>query len=294
MAVFTYMVDNLYEALNLIEEAESSEFYGSRLRRLPPNVFLMASRGALPEELVRSYSRQTSRDRMIVPVTDRITRQLSRDRMIVPVTERITRQPSRDRMVVPVAERITRQPSRDRMIVPVTERVSRQASRDRIVVPVTERVPRPRGSPTPNRLKPPPPPPHPTPMRVSTLSLPGRGVDFLRKESLVSYGYNEENYGDAGVRADESDSGIGLCGWILTAISWGLVIVTLPFSLCVCFKVVQEYERAVIFRLGRLLSGGSRGPGIFFVLPCIENYTKVDLRTSVIDIPPQEVRLRHH
>ena len=44
-------------------------------------------------------------------------------------------------------------------------------------------------------------------------------------------------------------------------ISWGLVLVTLPFSLCVCFKVVQEYERAVIFRLGRLLHGGSRGPG---------------------------------
>lgn len=41
---------------------------------------------------------------------------------------------------------------------------------------------------------------------------------------------------------------------------------------------MQEYERAVIFRLGRLLSGGAKGPGIFFVLPCIENYTKVDLR----------------
>ena len=61
--------------------------------------------------------------------------------------------------------------------------------------------------------------------------------------------------------ADESDSGVGLCGLLLTMISWGLVLVTLPFSLCVCFKVVQEYERAVIFRLGRLLHGGSRGPG---------------------------------
>ena len=62
--------------------------------------------------------------------------------------------------------------------------------------------------------------------------------------------------------ADESDSGVGLCGLLLTMISWGLVLVTLPFSLCVCFKVVQEYERAVIFRLGRLLHGGSRGPGM--------------------------------
>ena len=37
--------------------------------------------------------------------------------------------------------------------------------------------------------------------------------------------------------ADESDNGVGLCGWLLTTISWGLVMVTLPFSLCVCFKV---------------------------------------------------------
>ncbi|CAE1251452.1 STOM [Acanthosepion pharaonis] len=59
-----------------------------------------------------------------------------------------------------------------------------------------------------------------------------------------------------------------------------------------CFKVVQEYERAVIFRLGRLLSGGAKGPGIFFVLPCIESYTKVDLRTLSFDVPPQEVLSR--
>merc|ERR1711962_1549014 len=66
-------------------------------------------------------------------------------------------------------------------------------------------------------------------------------------------------------------------------------MVTLPFSLFVCFKVVQEYERAVIFRLGRLLAGGSRGPGIFFVLTCIESYQKVDLRTITLGVPPQEV-----
>lgn len=93
-------------------------------------------------------------------------------------------------------------------------------------------------------------------------------------------------------RADDTDDGIGMCGWILTAISWLMVIVTLPFSLCVCFKVVQEYERAVIFRLGRLLQGGSKGPGIFFVLPCIETYQKVDLRTITLDVPPQEVLTR--
>ncbi|XP_050559942.1 retrovirus-related Pol polyprotein from type-1 retrotransposable element R1 isoform X2 [Spodoptera frugiperda] len=63
----------------------------------------------------------------------------------------------------------------------------------------------------------------------------------------------------------------------------------MPFSLFICFKVVQEYERAVIFRLGRLLSGGAKGPGIFFILPCIDTYARVDLRTRTYDIPPQEV-----
>ena len=37
--------------------------------------------------------------------------------------------------------------------------------------------------------------------------------------------------------ANEGDIGIGICGWLLTAFSWVIVIVTLPFSLCVCFKV---------------------------------------------------------
>ncbi|TRY64383.1 hypothetical protein TCAL_04027 [Tigriopus californicus] len=63
-------------------------------------------------------------------------------------------------------------------------------------------------------------------------------------------------------------------------------------EMCWMGEVVQEYERAVIFRLGRLLDGGSKGPGIFFVLPCIESYQKVDLRTITLDVPPQEVLTR--
>ena len=41
--------------------------------------------------------------------------------------------------------------------------------------------------------------------------------------------------------AHDSDVGIGICGWLLTAFSWAIVIVTLPFSLCVCFKVSQFF-----------------------------------------------------
>lgn len=61
---------------------------------------------------------------------------------------------------------------------------------------------------------------------------------------------------------------------------------TFPYS-----QVVTEYERAVIFRLGRLRKGGSKGPGIFTVIPCIDNFRIVDLRTVSFDVPPQEVRM---
>ncbi|XP_052870349.1 band 7 protein AGAP004871-like isoform X1 [Anopheles cruzii] len=89
----------------------------------------------------------------------------------------------------------------------------------------------------------------------------------------------------------EADS-IGCVEVLATVCSIVLMVVTLPISLFLCFKVVQEYERAVIFRLGRLRSGGARGPGVFFVLPCIDNYCKVDLRTVSFDVPPQEVLTR--
>ena len=56
---------------------------------------------------------------------------------------------------------------------------------------------------------------------------------------------------------------------------------------------LQEYERAVIFRLGRLLSGGARGPGVFFVIPCLDVYQKIDMRTASYDVPPQEVCHTH-
>uniref|UniRef100_A0A915L8Z9 Band 7 domain-containing protein n=1 Tax=Romanomermis culicivorax TaxID=13658 RepID=A0A915L8Z9_ROMCU len=82
---------------------------------------------------------------------------------------------------------------------------------------------------------------------------------------------------------------VGVCGWILTILSWILIAITFPFSMCFCLKVVQEYERAVIFRLGRLLLGGAKGPGIFFIIPCTDTYRKVDLRVVSFDVPPQEI-----
>ncbi|XP_064119701.1 band 7 protein AGAP004871-like isoform X4 [Macrobrachium nipponense] len=97
-----------------------------------------------------------------------------------------------------------------------------------------------------------------------------------------------------GYRVDPNPEGPGCCAIILTIVSYLLIIATFPFSLCMCIKVVQEYERAVIFRLGRLLKGGAKGPGIFFVVPCLDSYRKVDLRTVSFDVPPQEILSRDH
>ena len=51
-------------------------------------------------------------------------------------------------------------------------------------------------------------------------------------------------------------------------------------------RVVQEYERGVIFRLGRLV--GAKGPGLFFIIPVIDRMVKIDLRTVTLDVPTQE------
>ncbi|MCS6844904.1 MAG: slipin family protein [Caldilineales bacterium] len=55
-------------------------------------------------------------------------------------------------------------------------------------------------------------------------------------------------------------------------------------------KIVQEYERGVIFRLGRLV--GAKGPGLFFIIPIVDRMVKVDLRTVTLDVPSQEAITR--
>jgi len=85
------------------------------------------------------------------------------------------------------------------------------------------------------------------------------------------------------------EEGPGIFSYILTLLSLFLILVTLPMSLFFVVKVVQEYERAVIFRLGRLIKGGARGPGVFFIIPCLDIYQKIDMRTATYDVPPQEI-----
>src|SRR6202007_1769978 len=55
-------------------------------------------------------------------------------------------------------------------------------------------------------------------------------------------------------------------------------------------KILKEYERAVVFRLGRMV--GARGPGMVYIIPAVEKMVKMDLRTVTMDIPPQDVITR--
>jgi regulator of protease activity HflC (stomatin/prohibitin superfamily) len=69
------------------------------------------------------------------------------------------------------------------------------------------------------------------------------------------------------------------------------VIVLIVFFLASSIKILNEYERGVIFRLGRVL-GTPKGPGLIILIPIIDKMTKVSLRTVVLDIPPQDVITR--
>jgi regulator of protease activity HflC (stomatin/prohibitin superfamily) len=62
-----------------------------------------------------------------------------------------------------------------------------------------------------------------------------------------------------------------------------LVVIFLAASL----KIVPEYERAVIFRLGRVI--GAKGPGLFILIPIIDKMVRVDLRTVTLDVPTQDI-----
>lgn len=72
--------------------------------------------------------------------------------------------------------------------------------------------------------------------------------------------------------------------------SFGIIILALLALASSAIKVVQEYERGVIFRLGRLV--GAKGPGLFFIIPFIDRMAKVDLRVVTLDIPSQEAITR--
>jgi regulator of protease activity HflC (stomatin/prohibitin superfamily) len=68
----------------------------------------------------------------------------------------------------------------------------------------------------------------------------------------------------------------------------GILVFLLVLFLFSAIKVAREYERGIVFRLGRLLPN-PKGPGLFLLIPVIDRMVKVDLRTITLTVPPQEV-----
>ena len=69
-----------------------------------------------------------------------------------------------------------------------------------------------------------------------------------------------------------------------------LIVFLLISVLASAVKILREYERGVIFRLGRLIGGdGLKGPGLILLIPFIDRMVKVSLRTVVLDVPPQDI-----
>jgi len=67
----------------------------------------------------------------------------------------------------------------------------------------------------------------------------------------------------------------------------GIAVVLLVALVAAAVRIVREYERGVIFRLGRLQ--GAKGPGLFFIIPIVDRMVKVNLQTVTMDIPPQDL-----
>ena len=74
-----------------------------------------------------------------------------------------------------------------------------------------------------------------------------------------------------------------MTGAIVAIVIVGLLLVVIAPA---AIRIVQEYERGVIFRLGRLV--GARGPGLFFLWPFLERMANIDLRVITMEVPSQE------
>lgn len=77
---------------------------------------------------------------------------------------------------------------------------------------------------------------------------------------------------------------------ILSLGSLAFVFIIIPIALVIvsCIRILSEYERGVVFRLGRVLTP-AKGPGIIFLIPIIDRIEKISIRTITMDIPPQDV-----
>ncbi|XP_072244885.1 podocin [Leuresthes tenuis] len=108
-------------------------------------------------------------------------------------------------------------------------------------------------------------------------------IDSVRDDEI-----KEENLGLLEAAKHEDGlkrKNLGVFEWLLMVFALVLILLFLPISIWFCVKVVREHERAVIFRLGHLLRGRPRGPGLLFYLPLLDVCHKVDIRLRMLKVP---------
>ncbi|XP_054243948.1 stomatin-like protein 1 isoform X5 [Indicator indicator] len=105
------------------------------------------------------------------------------------------------------------------------------------------------------------------------------------QKGFFSFGSKEDPLGPAGNTTDSSQGWLSwICHGIITSLVFLLMVLTFPISGWFALKVVPTYERMIIFRLGRIRA--PQGPGLVLLLPFIDHWQRVDLRTRAFNVPP--------
>ncbi|NWI96520.1 STML1 protein, partial [Pitta sordida] len=105
------------------------------------------------------------------------------------------------------------------------------------------------------------------------------------QKGFFSFGDKQDPLAPAGNTAGSSQGWLSwICHGIITSLVFLLMVVTFPISGWFALKVVPTYERMIIFRLGRIRA--PQGPGVVLLLPFIDHWQRVDLRTRAFNVPP--------
>ncbi|KAM6119650.1 stomatin-like protein 1 [Pterocles gutturalis] len=108
---------------------------------------------------------------------------------------------------------------------------------------------------------------------------------YTAQKGFFSFGSKQDLLGPAGNAADSSQGWLSwICHGIITSLVFLLMVVTFPISGWFALKIVPTYERMIIFRLGRIRA--PQGPGVVLLLPFIDHWQRVDLRTRAFNVPP--------
>ncbi|NXL45458.1 STML1 protein, partial [Podilymbus podiceps] len=105
------------------------------------------------------------------------------------------------------------------------------------------------------------------------------------QKGFFSFGSKQDPLGPVGNTTDSSQGWLSwICHGIITSLVFLLMVVTFPISGWFALKIVPTYERMIIFRLGRIRA--PQGPGVVLLLPFIDHWQRVDLRTRAFNVPP--------